>query len=823
MKKYNHQKIEQKWQKEWEETEIYKALDNEQTDKQKYYCLIEFPYPSGEGLHVGHPRSYTAMDVLSRKKRLQGYNVLFPIGWDAFGLPTENYAIKTGIHPKLATAQNVKRFKKQIKSLGLSFDWSREINTTDPNYYKWTQWIFLKLFENGLAYKKKMPINWCPSCKIGLANEEVINGACERCGHAVVKREISQWMLRITDYADRLIEDLETVNYSENIKAAQINWIGRSKGAEINFDIKDFDKKIKVFTTRPDTLFGSTYVVLAPEHELVKEITSKKQKHEVAQYRKAAKYKSDLERTELEKEKTGVFTGAYALNPANGEEIPIWIADYVLMTYGTGAIMSVPAHDERDFEFAKKYNLPIRCVVQPKEKQLKKNMNISEKDADEYVRQIILGEKSYQGQGKTLNSGFLNDLETDQAIDKMIAWLEEKGVGKSAVNYKLRDWVFSRQHYWGEPIPVVFCKRCGTVPIPYEDLPIELPKVENYKPTQTGESPLANVKSWVNTKCPKCKGPAKRETDTMPNWAGSSWYFLRYCDPENNEKFADYEKLKYWMPIDLYNGGMEHTTLHLLYSRFWHKFLYDIGEVPTAEPYMQRRSHGLIMGEDGQKMSKSRGNVINPDDVVKEYGADVLRTYEMFMGPYDQPIAWSTSGIKGIKRFLDRIYNFGGYKNGDSKSSEEIQVLVQKTIKKVSNDIDDLRFNTAVSALMILLNKFEEVKKISKKDWEVFLLLISPFAPHLAEELWRGLGKRKSIFLNEWPKYDEDKIKEEKINLVVQINGKVKANIEAESGIEEDEARDLAVKNEKVKKAIGDKEIRKVIFVKDKLINFVVG
>ncbi len=800
MKKYNHQKLEKKWQEYWEEKEIYKALDFDQTDKPKYYSLIEFPYPSGEGLHVGHPRSYTALDVIARKKRMQGYNVLFPIGWDAFGLPTENYAIKTGIHPKLATAQNVKRFTKQLKSLGLSFDWSREINTTDPEYYKWTQWIFLKLYENGLAYKKKMPINWCPSCKIGLANEEVVSGVCERCGHDAEKRDMKQWLLKITAYADRLIEDLETVDYSENIKTAQINWIGRSEGADVDFEIKGTDKKLSVFTTRPDTLFGATYMAIAPEHEWVEEITTKDNKEAVFNYQKQARQKSDLERTDLAKEKTGVFTGAYAINPVNGQEIPIWVADYVLSTYGSGAIMAVPAHDERDYEFAKKYDLPIIEVI---------------KGGD-------IAKEAYTEDGELINSEMLNGLNVSDAISKINKWLEEKEFGKATINYKLRDWIFSRQHYWGEPIPIVFCKKCGTVPVPYEELPLELPKVENYKPTETGESPLANIKKWVNTKCPKCKGSAKRETDTMPNWAGSSWYFLRYCDPKNSEEFANSEKLKYWFPIDLYNGGMEHTTLHLLYSRFWHKFLFDIDLVPTSEPYMQRRSHGLIIGEDGQKMSKSRGNVINPDDIVKEHGADVLRTYEMFIGPYDQSIAWSTNGINGIRRFIDRIYNFKGFKNNGTKDSEEVEILLQKTIKKVTDDIDKMHFNTAISALMILLNKFEEEKIISKDTWKIFLIMFSVFAPHITEELWQALGEKTSICLKPWPKYDEGKIKEEKIKLVVQVDGKVRANIEVESGIIEDEAKQIALKDEKLKKSIGDKEIKKIVFVKDKLINFVI-
>ncbi|HUT22612.1 MAG TPA: leucine--tRNA ligase [Candidatus Bipolaricaulota bacterium] len=800
MKKYNHQKIEKKWQDLWEEKEVFQALDFDKTDKPKYYCLIEFPYPSGQGLHVGHPRSYTAMDVIVRKKRMEGYNVLFPIGWDAFGLPTENYAIKTGIHPKLATSQNIKRFTQQIKSLGLSFDWSREINTTDPKYYKWTQWIFLKLYENGLAYKKKIAINWCPSCKIGLANEEVIDNKCERCGHQVERRDMEQWLLKITEYADRLIEDLSTVDYPESVRSAQINWIGRSYGAEVDFKIKDSDKKITVFTTRPDTLFGATYVVLSPEHELVSKITAKAQKAKVEKYQLAARKKSDLERTETGKEKTGVFTGAFAINPVNGEELPIWIADYVLANYGTGAIMAVPAHDERDFEFATAYKLPIVEVIT--------GGNITE--------------QAYTGEGELINSDFLNGLTVEEAKDKMIAWLEKNEAGKYAVNYKLRDWVFSRQHYWGEPIPIVFCKKCGEVPIPEKDLPVVLPKVDNYKPTETGESPLANIKEWVNVKCPKCGGPARRETDTMPNWAGSSWYFLRYCDPKNDKAFADPDKLKYWLPVDLYNGGMEHTTLHLLYSRFWHKFLYDIGQVPTAEPYAARRSHGMILGEDGQKMSKSRGNVINPDGIIKEYGADVLRVYEMFMGPYGQAISWSTSGLNGARRFLDRVYNFKAFKNNGHEDDPNTLMLLHQTIKKVTEDIDKMRFNTCVSALMILLNDFEEKKVVSKDTWKKYLILLSPFAPHLAEELWSEMGEKRSICSVAWPEYDKDKIVEEKVKIVVQINGKLKVSFEAEAGISEDEAKEDALGLEKVKQALKDKKIKKTIFVKDRLINFVV-
>lgn len=799
MSKYNHQKIEKKWQKRWDDTGIYYAVDG--STKPKAYYLVEFPYPSGAGLHVGHPRSYTAIDVMARYKRMNGFNVLFPIGWDAFGLPTENFAIKNGVHPTKVTKDNIKVFTKQIKSLGISFDWSREINTTDPSYYKWTQWIFLKLYENGLAYKKKMPINWCPSCKIGLANEEVIDGKCERCGAETERREIAQWMLKITAYADRLIEDLETVDYLEKIKTSQINWIGRSTGAEIEFKVKDFDFKIKVYTTRPDTLFGATYLVLSPEHELVNKITTKKQEAAVLKYQEEARKKSDLERTELNKEKTGVFTGAYAINPVNNVQIPIWIADYVLASYGTGAIMAVPAHDERDFEFAKKFQLPIIQVIKPNDKDLVEPM-----------------EKAFTGYGVNINSEFLNGLETVEAMQAMIKWLEDKGIGRAAKQYKLRDWVFSRQHYWGEPIPIVFCDQCGEVAVPYEQLPLELPMVKKYEPTDTGESPLAAIKDWVNTKCPKCGGPARRETDTMPNWAGSSWYFLRYIDPQNDKEFASMDKLKYWLPVDLYNGGMEHTTLHLLYSRFWHKFLFDIGAVPTPEPYKKRVSHGMILAEGGVKMSKSKGNVINPDEIVAEYGADVLRAYEMFMGPYDQAVVWDTHGIKGVRRFLERIWNFEKFIDQDDS---KVLTLLHKTIKKVGEDIENMRFNTAISAMMIFMNGAEKFG-LTKDSFKKFLIILAPFMPHVTEELWERLGEKDSIHLSKWPKFDVALIKDEKVKIAIQINGKVRDEVEVDKGLSSDEVKEIVIPRERVQAYIANKKIRKFIYVQDKLVSIVI-
>jgi len=947
MKKYNPQKIESNWQKIWEEQKIYKAdplpTSWDGAKKPKQYILIEFPYPSGSGLHVGHCRPYCALDAFARKKRMEGYNVLFPIGWDAFGLPTENFAIKNKIHPQEATKKNIANFKRQIKSLGLSFDWSREINTTDPEYYKWTQWIFLKLFEKGLAYQTEMPINWCPSCKIGLANEEVINGKCERCGAQTEKKIKKQWLLKITAYADKLIEGLKEVDYPERVKTQQINWIGKSEGATVKFQITNSKSQInskfsptapvpatsrnplkadkiqnskiflEVFTTRPDTLFGCTYLVVCPEHKIIASLLkAKNQKHalenhreskvksinqnskiynfkienldEVEKYLTEVKKKSDLERTDLAKEKTGIeLKGIKAINPVNNKEIPIFVADYVLPHYGTGAIMAVPSHDKRDYDFAKYYGLPMLQVVLPQtsKSQIPKQLK----------------EEPFEGEGVNVNSDFLNGLETKKAKEKITKWLEEKGIGKKAVNYKLRDWIFSRQHYWGEPIPLIFCPSCkklvekskiknqkskirkftkgellnpGWVPIPEKDLPVKLPYVEKYQPTKTGESPLTNISEWVNVKCPKCGHEAKRETDTMPNWAGSSWYYLAYIMRENpksesqnskqiqNSKFQiqkyvwDKEKIKYWMPVDFYNGGMEHTTLHLLYSRFWYKFLFDIGVVPQDEPYQKRTSHGIVLAEDGRKMSKSFGNVINPDDVVEKFGADTLRLYEMFMGPFEQTIAWNTDGLVGIKRFLQKIWQFfekSQIPNYKSQTNSKLERLLHQTIKKVTEDIDNFKFNTAISQLMILLNEMEHWQnegdattcRFQKPTnvYTIFLKLLSPFAPHIAEELYQQVknpafavegtsaGKQnskkfKSIFKEPWPKYDKKLIKEEKINLIIQINGKVRDQIEVDSDISEEKAKEIALSREKVIKWIKEKPLKKIVFIKNKLINIVV-
>lgn len=834
MKKYNPKKIEPKWQKFWEKNKIFQADDF--SEKEKFYALIEFPYPSGEGLHVGHPRSYTALDIVVRKKKMEGFNTLYPIGWDAFGLPAENYAIKTGVHPRKATQNNIKNFKRQLKSLGLAFDWSREINTTDSEYYKWTQWIFLKFFEKGLAYKKKMPINWCQNCKIGLANEEVVDGKCERCGSGVEKREKEQWMLKITAYADRLLKDLETIDYWDKIAKQQADWIGRSEGAEVEFQITNSESQIRVFTTRPDTLFGATYMVIAPEHEIISNLKSQITNFdEVEKYIKQAKSKSDLDRIDLAKEKTGVeLAGVKAINPVNQKELPIYVADYVLPSYGTGAIMAVPAHDQRDWEFAKKYNLPIVEVV---------------KGGD-------VSKQAYVGDGEMVNSDFLNGLIVPDAIKKMIEYLENHDLGSHEINYKLRDWVFSRQRYWGEPIPIVNCERCGHVAVPEDELPVKLPEVKKYEPTESGDSPLAGMRDWVEVPCPKCGTQAERETDTMPNWAGSSWYFLRYCDPRNSEAFADMEKLKYWMPVDWYNGGMEHTTLHLLYSRFWNKFLFDQGLVPVSEPYQKRTSHGLILAEGGEKMSKSKGNVINPDEVVVEYGADVLRCYEMFMGPFDQPVAWDTKGIEGINRFLNKAWNVFShqismiklYEKRDQRDirdrKEEIAAepvrakedgLVRelhRTVKKVTEDIDSLRFNTAISAMMIFLNKMSAAAEesgpegrvwyyLDRDDTRDFIKLLAPFAPHLGEELWQQLGNKTSVFESEWPGYNPELVELEEIELVIQINGKVRDKIMAPAKISEDEAKKLALASEKVQNYLFGKEPKKIIFVSGKLVNIV--
>ncbi|MCF7812327.1 leucine--tRNA ligase [Candidatus Gracilibacteria bacterium] len=969
MKDYDHIKIEKKWQEFWVKEKIFAAQDF--SEKKKWYTLVEFPYPSGAGLHVGHVRSYAALDAVSRKKRMEGYNVLYPIGWDAFGLPTENYALKTGIHPRKATDENIQTFRRQLQELGLSYDWDREVDTTDPQYYKWTQWIFLKLLEKGLAYKKKMPINWCLSCKIGLANEEVVNGVCERCGGEVEKREKEQWMLAITKYADRLIDDLETVDFLDRIQSQQINWIGKSHGAEIDFEMdilrgkeyfnlgekkettalylltfnteknvslneecalslqkifrdiarkhnfyiavgavmsdhihlvvadpleRDMEKlmqvikgssskflkedatlkdnggfkpadigvekkrrergytykklwrdgynfepiksasdlektleyvrqnpkkrneaeervffdweKVTVFTTRPDTLFGATYFVLAPEHPLVSQITTSEQKEAVEKYRKKVATESDLARQEA-KEKTGVFTGAYALNPATKEKIPVWIADYVMMGYGTGAIMCVPAHDERDYEFAKKFDLPIREVVEPSQEN-KKLLNKT-------------GHKFYIGGGISINSSFLNGLSTEIAKEKMIQHLEAEGIGKRQVNYKLRDWVFSRQRYWGEPIPVVHCSKCGTVSLPESELPLELPPVKEYQPTDSGESPLARAKDWVKTQCPKCGGDAERETDTMPNWAGSSWYFLRYIDPHNDQVFADRKKLDYWTPVDLYNGGMEHTTLHLLYSRFWHKFLYDCGYVPTSEPYAKRISHGMILAEDGRKMSKSFGNVINPDDIIREYGADVLRVYEMFMGPFDQAIAWDSGALAGVKRFLDRVWKLCGKPITEENLNKKCVQLIHKSIKKIGDDVNEFKFNTAVSQLMILLNELSDQKAISRSALRIFTLLLSPFAPHMAEEIWQEvLGEAKTLAYEPWPEYDPQFLIDEEVTYAVQVNGKVRGDFQISKDASKEEVLSEAKKLEKVSKYLKEGEIKKEIFVPGKIVGFVV-
>jgi len=950
---YNHNKIEKKWQEIWQKSDLYKADDD--SKKPKKYLLVEFPYPSGAGLHVGHARSYTALDIMARTLRMQGFNVMYPIGWDAFGLPTENYAIKNKIHPKQATEENIATFKRQLKELGLSFDWSREINTTDPSYYKWTQWIFLQLYKKGLAYKKQMAINWCPSCKIGLAHEEVVDGKCERCGAEVEQRDKEQWMLAITKYADRLIKDLDTVDYLDKIKTQQVNWIGKSEGASIKFQVtsnKSQVDKIEVFTTRPDTLFGATYMVLAPEHKLVAKLKDKITNwKEVKKYIKQAQKKNELQRGSLEKEKTGVeLKGIKAVNPANNEEIPVWIADYVLASYGTGAIMAVPAHDERDFKFAEKYNIPIKFVIEPdfitalnysykifekkykkfdfndvdhwnnlstilyflKNKLDEKKLKITEisldiergilsdfipcwqttkndlppvsidfkisilsswwdkydNDVKELHEKVQRGEitedeywhtqkvsldreilnqelcallknkkiklpilvsdlnqhinklKPYTDFGFLIDSGEFDDMDSEEAKKA----ITKKVGGKIITQYKLRDWVFSRQHYWGEPIPIVNCDKCGLVSVPEKDLPVELPDVKNYEPTDTGESPLASITEWVNTKCPQCGGDAKRETDTMPNWAGSSWYFLRYCDPQNNEEFADAKKLKYWTPVDLYNGGMEHTTLHLLYSRFWHKFLYDQKLVPTSEPYARRVSHGMVLAEDGKKMSKSLGNVINPDEVVKNIGADSLRLYEMFMGPFAETIPWSTEGVRGVRRFLEKVWNLQATVNPETsgqKTEVTTTTLLHKTIKKITEDIENMKFNTAISAMMIFLNEVQK-EGISKEDFEKFLIILAPFVPHMCEELWSQLGYKESIFQQSWPKYDENLIKDDTVKIAVQINGKLRDTIEVKNNISEEEVKEKVLASEKVQKWLKGKEIVKIIFIKNKLISIVI-
>lgn len=798
---YDFKQVEKKWQNRWEETGVFHAKN--EYDRPKFYCLVEFPYPSGQGLHVGHPRSYTALDIVARKKRLQGYNVLYPMGWDAFGLPTENYAIKNHIHPEIVTRDNVAHFKQQLQSLGFSFDWSREVNTTDPSYYKWTQWIFLQLFKKGLAYKKEMAVNWCPSCKCVLANEEAAGGVCERCGSEVVRRVKSQWMLKITAYAQRLLDDLDDLDFIDRVKVQQRNWIGRSTGAEVDFTATTGDK-MTVYTTRPDTLFGATYMVLSPEHPLIEKWADKIENlDEVRAYQAEAARKSDFERTEVNKDKTGVcIQGVRAVNPVNNTEIPIFISDYVLVSYGTGAIMAVPAHDTRDWEFAKKFELPIIEVVQGGD---------VEKEAFTDC-----------ATGVMVNSGFLTGLTVDEAKAKITEWLTENGKGHSKVNFKLRDWVFSRQRYWGEPIPIVYCEKCGYVPLPEDQLPLKLPMVDSYEPTETGESPLAKMTDWVNTTCPHCGGPAKRETDTMPQWAGSSWYFLRYCDPHNDEALASKEALEYWTPVDWYNGGMEHTTLHLLYSRFWHKFLYDIGVVPTKEPYQKRTSHGMILGENGEKMSKSRGNVVNPDDIVSEYGADTMRLYEMFIGDFEKAAPWNSASIKGCKRFLDRVWNLQEIAVDGDGYRPELEALIHRTIKKVTEDIDNLKANTAIAAMMSLLNAIADTGAVTKGELRTLTLLLNPFAPHMTEELWEQIGFGGTVTDQQWPAYDEAKCKDETVEIVVQLNGKVRAKLSIPAETEAADAIALAKQEEKIKAAIEGMQIVKEIYVKGKLVNLVV-
>ena len=799
---YNHKVVEGKWQKVWDDNKAFAATDD--YSKPKYYALVEFPYPSGQGLHVGHPRPYTALDIVARKRRMQGYNVLYPMGWDAFGLPTENYAIKNKIHPKEVTKTNVARFKKQLHSLGYSFDWDREINTTDPEYYKWTQWIFLKLFKAGLAYKKEMPINWCTSCKVGLANEEVVNGVCERCGSEVVRKVKSEWMLKITDYADKLIEGLDGVDYIERVKVSQKNWIGRSTGAEVDFSVKGKEDKLRIYTTRCDTLFGVTYMVVSTEHPILD-----KYKDEIGNwsdieaYREQAAKKSDFERSELAKDKTGVcIDGLTAINPVNGKEIPIYVSDYVLMSYGTGAIMAVPAHDDRDWEFAKKFGLPLIQVVA--------------KDGEE----VDINEAAFTdvATGVLINSDFLNGLEVKDAKEKMIKFLEEKGIGQAKTNYKLRDWVFSRQRYWGEPIPIVHCDKCGYVPIDESQLPLLLPEVDSYMPTDNGESPLAAMTDWVNTTCPCCGGPAKRETDTMPQWAGSSWYFLRYTDPHNTEALASKEALKYWLPVDWYNGGMEHTTLHLLYSRFWHKFLYDQGVVPTSEPYQKRTSHGMILGENGEKMSKSRGNVVNPDDIVDVYGADTLRTYEMFIGAFDLAASWSEDGVKGCRRFLDRVWKLQDSVTDEKGYSKDMETKMHQVIKKVSNDFENLKYNTAIAAMMALLNDFYKKGSVTADEFKTLLILLNPVAPHITEELWSVKNYGGYVYQQTWPEFDEAKTVESTVEIAVQINGKTKATL----AIGKEDPKDEVIA--KAKEVIADKltgNVIKEIYVPGRIVNIV--
>ncbi|SCY50977.1 leucyl-tRNA synthetase [Lachnospiraceae bacterium XBB2008] len=798
---YNHKIVEKKWQKIWEENQSFATSDD--YSKPKYYALVEFPYPSGQGLHVGHPRPYTAMDIVSRKRRMQGYNVLFPMGWDAFGLPTENYAIKNKIHPKIVTKNNVERFKSQLKSIGYSFDWNREVNTTDPDYYHWTQWIFLQLFKEGLAYKAEMPINWCTGCKVGLANEEVVNGVCERCGSEVVRKVKSQWMLKITEYAQKLIDGLDEVDYVERIAVSQKNWIGRSTGAEVDFAIAGKDDKLRVYTTRCDTLFGATYMVVSPEHPILDKYKDDiKNWAAVEDYRVQAARKSDFERSELNKEKTGVvLDGLRAVNPVNEKEIPIFVSDYVLMSYGTGAIMAVPAHDERDWDFAKAFDLPIIEVVA---------------GGEDVQKQVYTDVAT----GTMVNSGFINGMNVADAQKKMIEFLEEKGIGHAKVNYKLRDWVFSRQRYWGEPIPIVHCDKCGYVAIPESELPLELPEVDSYMPTDTGESPLSTMTEWVNTTCPKCGGPAQRETDTMPQWAGSSWYFLRYTDPTNKEALASPEALKYWLPVDWYNGGMEHTTLHLLYSRFWHRFLYDQGVVPTKEPYQKRTSHGMILGSNGEKMSKSRGNVVNPDEIIDEFGADTLRTYEMFIGAFELAASWQDEGVRGCRRFLERVWKLQDIVTDEEGYSSDLEATMHKTIKKVSNDFETLKFNTAIAAMMSLINDFTKKGSVTKDELKTLLILLNPVAPHITEEIWDTMNYGGYVYEQKWPEYDEAKTVESMIEIAVQVNGKVRSTIAVPADGNKDDI--ISQAKEELGDRIAGKEIVKEIYVPGRIVNIVI-
>ena len=801
MDRYNPNSIEKKWQKYWEENKTFKTSDDK--SKEKFYALVEFPYPSGQGLHVGHPRPYTALDIVSRKRRMQGYNVLYPMGWDAFGLPTENFAIKNKIRPEIVTENNIKNFKRQMQSIGFSFDWDREINTTDPDYYKWTQWIFIQMFKKGLAYKKEMPINWCPSCKTGLANEEVINGHCERCGGEVIRKVKNQWMLKITEYADRLIDDLKDVDYLDRIKSQQINWIGRSYGAEIKFPLKEVDEKITVFTTRADTIFGATYMVISVDHPLIEKYSDQiKNIEEIRSYRQEVAKKSELERTDLSKEKTGYkIDGLTAINPLTNKDIPVYVSDYVLMTYGTGAIMAVPAHDDRDYEFAKKFNIEMIPVIEGSDIE---NSAFTETN-----------------EGNLINSEFLNGLSVNEAKQKMYEYIEEKEIGHKKTNYKLRDWVFSRQRYWGEPIPLVYCEHCGWVPLEEKDLPLVLPKVDNYEPTDNGESPLSNIDEFVHTKCPKCGRDAVRETDTMPQWAGSSWYYLRYTDPHNDEAIASKENLDYYVPVDWYNGGMEHTTLHLLYSRFWHKFLYDIGVVPTKEPYMKRTSHGMILGDNNEKMSKSRGNVVNPDDIVRDFGADTLRCYEMFIGDFEKSAPWSENGVKGCRKFLDKVWRTQELVDEDS-NFDKMETLTHQTIKKVSEDYENLKFNTAIAQLMTLLNEFNNLDKISNEQYKIFLILLNPVCPHITEEIWQRMGYEGYVHEASWPEYDESKTILDVIELPIQVNGKLRTTVEIGREASENEVFEKAIKDDVVAKYLENKNVIKKIYVKGRIFNIIV-